>query len=453
MVKKTLGILSVSAVAIALVFMFNQDEAVEAQSVEEIEKELEKIQEEKNSVNNDLNSIEQDLNEAQSKKSSAEADLQSIKNEISQTESEIRLKELEIKETETKINRLEAQIEELEGEIEDLENQITELEEEIEGAEQRIADREDLLKDRIRSLQRSGGSVKYLEVIMGAEDFGDLVNRTKAVNKIMSQDQKILENHLADKMQLDEDREALEDSKKAVVSKKENVESNKSSVEDKRDQLVAQKQDLDSLVANLDQQREEQRAVLVSLEEQVHELEKLELSAEQEQRQLQKREQSLEQAKQVASGDGFVVPAKGTYGYDGSHFGQRWHPIHQEYRSHNGIDIASARGTPIYAAATGVVYTTHTGCARYSNNCSGGGFGNSIFITHNVDGQEIDTVYAHLSEVYVNEQQVVQAGEMIGRMGSTGDSTGDHLHFEVHPGGREWGNLRPANPLNYIPTP
>jgi murein DD-endopeptidase MepM/ murein hydrolase activator NlpD len=119
------------------------------------------------------------------------------------------------------------------------------------------------------------------------------------------------------------------------------------------------------------------------------------------------------------------IPA-GRYSITDS-FGWRTDPFTGERRFHYGTDLGAADGTPILAAADGLVTIVN----------SGGGFGNLIVITHTVGGQAVATGYGHMWDdgVYVREGQRVSAGQLIGAVGSNGYSTGAHLHFEVHPGG------------------
>ncbi|GEL76519.1 murein hydrolase activator EnvC family protein [Tenuibacillus multivorans] len=444
MLKKAAGILAIAVLAFTAFFFTNEDESVEAsKSVDEIEQELEQIDQEKQNINSELQNLNDRMQQVRSEKDQAENKLANISYQIKQTETEIRLKELEIDETETEIESLKQQISELEDEIKTLEDQIATLEQEIKETQERIDRREDILVDRLRNLQRNGGSVKYLEVILGAKDFGEFISRTSAVNKIMDQDQKIIKDHFADKEKLEDDKQMVEEAKTSVVTKKEDVEDTKLQMEDKRQTLLAKKNELDTLRADLGVQKEEQVVVLASLEDQVNELHNIQLSKEEELQLIKQRERYLEQAKKVANGDGFLTP---TTGRISSQFNpNRLHPIYKVPRPHNGLDIANSRGTSISAAAPGVVYKVYNWCARGDMSC-GGGFGNAVFITHYIDGKQYDTVYAHLSSVTVSEGQSVSAGQQIGKMGSTGSSTGDHLHFEVHPGGYK----NPVNPLNYI---
>jgi murein DD-endopeptidase MepM/ murein hydrolase activator NlpD len=119
-----------------------------------------------------------------------------------------------------------------------------------------------------------------------------------------------------------------------------------------------------------------------------------------------------------------------------SDFGMRHHPIYDEPRLHTGVDFAAPGGTPIWAAADGLVI-------RAGWN---GGYGNLTCLSHGtVDGQGLSTCYAHQSEILVGADQRVGAGDVIGRVGTTGTSTGDHLHFEVRLAGT------PVDPLPWLP--
>ncbi|MCD6435390.1 MAG: M23 family metallopeptidase, partial [Clostridiales bacterium] len=127
----------------------------------------------------------------------------------------------------------------------------------------------------------------------------------------------------------------------------------------------------------------------------------------------------------------FDYPFDTSRGHVTSPFGMRYHPIYREYRRHSGIDIGLPTGSPIYAADGGkVVYVGYSG-----------GYGRMIKIDH---GENIETIYAHLSKYYVKVGEKVFKGQKIGLSGNTGVSTGPHLHFEV----RKLGT--PVNPANYL---
>ncbi|WP_438310770.1 peptidoglycan DD-metalloendopeptidase family protein [Sporosarcina sp. FA9] len=124
-------------------------------------------------------------------------------------------------------------------------------------------------------------------------------------------------------------------------------------------------------------------------------------------------------------------------------FAMRLHPIHKKYLMHWGIDIAKTGTVPIIAAASGKVTF-----AKFTN-----GYGNTVMIEHLIGGKLYTTVYAHLASIAVRLNQTVNVGQAVGAMGNTGDSKGQHLHFEVHNG--EWNNkfTNAVNPLLYMIDP
>lgn len=133
----------------------------------------------------------------------------------------------------------------------------------------------------------------------------------------------------------------------------------------------------------------------------------------------------------------WISPAKGT---KSSNFGWRMHPIDKVLKQHRGIDIANVIGTPVYAAGGGVV--------TEARNLSG--YGNAIMITHVVDGEVLTTVYGHLDSIGVRKGDRVDGGQEIGKMGNTGNSTGPHLHFEMHEGTYTASGPSAVNPLRYV---
>jgi murein DD-endopeptidase MepM/ murein hydrolase activator NlpD len=133
--------------------------------------------------------------------------------------------------------------------------------------------------------------------------------------------------------------------------------------------------------------------------------------------------------------DRMLWPAPGRLS---SRYGYRRHPIYGDRRMHNGIDIAAPDGTRVSAAESGVV--TFAGYA--------GGFGNFVVVSHRtVDGRDLSTAYAHMESIAVREGQLVDRGDRVGAVGNTGNSTGNHLHFEVRLGGD------PVDPLDYVDQP
>ncbi len=420
-----------------------------------------------------LNDLKSEQKQMDQKKDSLNTQIGEKKEEISNTNSEIeklmeKIKELnkQVADTKGKIEAVNSEIAQTTKEIEELKVSIVELEE-------KIAARDELLRERIRAVQVSG-SVSYLDVLLGAESFMDFIDRFSAVKTLVEADQKILEEQAADK-------QTLEEQKKTVEDKLAQQEANKKQLVELKASLDSQTAQQNNLVAQLEAKQEKLQKEQASLQEEFNEVHDLSQEVEAkivaEQKRIaeialkkeeeRKRKAAAEAAKkkdleknsnktnassnshtnsssnsgsstaQVVSSGNWTRPASGLYT---SPFGMRYHPIDKKMKEHRGADIANVEGTPIYAAGAGIV--SHAGWL--------GGFGNTVMITHSVNGKIYTTVYAHLSSISVSQGQSVDKGQYIGGMGTTGKSTGSHLHFEFHIGNYSSGSSA-VNPLSYVP--
>jgi peptidoglycan hydrolase CwlO-like protein len=396
--------------------------------------------------------------------------INSIKEERTDNQSELKQKEDEIKTLEKKMQQLEGeikdidhktaatnqQIREKDKEIDSAKKRIEELVEEIQILETRIAERDELLKNRVRSMYVNGGSVNYLEVVLGAKNFGDLINRISALSTIAQQDRNILEAHHNDKLMVEEVKGAMEQELISLEGKLADLESLKK-------QLNSQRKEKDRLMTEHKQQEGELHAELGELENADQILAAQERAMKQEleawkerQRQLaeqeRKRKEEEKKRKEEAARSGipytppapapstnaegkFMRPATGTLT---SPYGARWGKMH------HGVDIGKngrQGDVPVVAAEAGTVISSY-----YSSS-----YGNTVMISHNVNGKVVTTLYAHLENRFVSEGQRVSRGQLLGYMGNTGRSFGAHLHFEVHEG--PWNNSKSnsVDPLRYIP--
>ncbi|RHW40185.1 peptidase M23 [Lysinibacillus yapensis] len=356
------------------------------------------------------------------------------------------------------------------GEIEKLKSNITALQEKIDQ-------RNELLAERARALQ-ANGSVGFLDVLLGANSFVEFIDRYSAVNTLMDADRQIMKEQKEDQLKLEEEKVVLENTKQELESKKAELDSLKAS-------LDSQKKEKDNLIDKLEAQQKqatsEKKKLEVKYEDAVELSDDLNAQIAAEQQRLLEiaRQQEAERkaraeaaaaaaAKERAansnansnarsnyssnsySGGGqsggsapsvsagnWTKPANGTFT---SPYGARVHPISGSYNFHYGIDIANGIGTPIVSAADGVV--------TYAGPLST--YGNVVMVTHSIDGQVFTSLYAHLSSINVGVGTQVSKGQKIAGMGSTGASTGSHLHFEIHVG--TWVNQATGsvNPLNYV---
>lgn len=441
--------------------------SVYAESISDLEKQKESIQEKRSGVESNISDTEKKIDNLQDKQMTAEDQIAAIEAKIAESAKKIDAKNAEI--TQTK-------------------KEIEALKEEIKVLKERIAKRNEVLKERALSFQETGGDVNYLEVLFGSSSFGDLVDRVGAVATIAEADRDILKQHELDKKD-------LEEKQKAVETKLASLEVAKAELLEIQKQQKQQKQEKDALVKKLKQQTEkhehekmgleEEKANLaaqekaiksaISLEHQrLAELEaaRKKAAAEAKKRADQEAAQAAAQAasqaasqasesKKQSTSSGYSAksnssssssPASsnvssapavssGTFtrpsaGYVSSTMGERWN------KQHAGIDIAASGTVPVVAAADGVVSRSY-----FSSS-----YGNVVFVTHSIGGQQWTTVYAHLSSRQVGEGAVVAKGQQVGIMGNTGHSYGQHLHFELHKGPWNYSKSNAVNPLNYIPN-
>ena len=302
---------------------------------------------------------------------------------------------------------------------------IADTQEELEAAQLELDTLSRAHRDRVRAMEE-GGSVTYWQVVFKANSFTDLLDRINMVEEIND----------ADRRRIEQMRIAAD----IVNATKSNLEQEKNALEETRQELAADE-------AVLQQRRAESDALLVELEKRVEEYELLLAQSEELQDDLMleiaAKERDLKEAKydeylaklalqgqNPPSSASWLMPVSGARLT--SPFGMRMHPVLKYERMHNGIDLACAQGTPIYATRAGTVTRT-----AYQ----AGGAGNYVSINH-LDG--FASIYMHMTHYVVSQGQTVSQGQLIGYVGNTGISTGDHLHFGVSYAGTY------VNPLAYI---
>jgi len=328
--------------------------------------------------------------------------------------------------------------------IMNLEEQITLQDEliaqktvEVEEAQQAADDQLVKLKARIRAMEENG-KYNYLEVLFGANSISEFLSLIDDIRDIMQSDQDL--------------QDAYQESIKELKAVKAEYEQAKLDMQDKQDELEELSDQLESDIA-------EASATISSLQGDINaNAETLSsLSAQQSSlsdkisamsKQLAE-EAAARQAQQQSSsgsttvvGSGNLVWPVNCY-YISSRQGPRTHPITGEYKNHGGTDIAASYGSPIYAADSGKVVTSSDGW--------NGGWGNYVMIDH---GNGMQTLYAHMSSRACSAGQTVSAGQVIGYVGSSGLSTGAHLHFEMYINGSKVDpqTYYPGLPYTYSPT-
>ncbi len=308
--------------------------------------------------------------------------------------------------------------------IEALDEQIQQKTDEIEQKNIEIEENMEILRQRIKTIYLAG-EVSSLEIIMGAKDFSDFLDKVQLVKSVSTHDEELINEIQAQLDLISEEKEALQLDKVELEEEEKNLKA-------KQDELNELLKENEEILANLQEESDEALAQLSMTEDQIAQLDEelqeyyRQQAAQQQQQQQQNNPQPPKV--EVPAGGGYVWPVPGFYTLTSRY--EEW----RGYYNHGAIDIAGSgiMGATVVAASSGTVVATNTGCAHnwgknYSCGC-GGGYGNYVWINH---GNGKETVYAHLTSVAVSPGQYVSAGQYVGTVGSTGHSTGAHLHFET----------------------
>lgn len=313
--------------------------------------------------------------------------------------------------------QLEAEVQKLRDECADIESDIAETTAEYER-------QQDMLAERVQSTYRQGAWY-YLDILLGSQDFGDLITRTDYVGRVMEANSNAAKSLAATKDSLETAQVELERSLAAISAKRQeaaSIEGKLRSLQNTRESKANAQEALQKNKSELMAETRENAARLLEIAK-AEEAEAARVASE---------------LKGRGSGSGIYNgvmkwPVNG--GYVSSPYGWRIHPIFKTKKFHRGIDIAASSGTAVYAAGDGTVIKASYGW--------GGGYGNRIWIDH---GNGVITTYNHLKDgsFKVSSGQRVDKGDTIAGVGSTGYSTGAHLHFEI------WVNGDTVNPMQYL---
>ena len=314
-----------------------------------------------------------------------------------------------------------SQITNAEQQIAQYDQLISQKEEELRQAEEEEAAQYDLFCRRVRAMEEQG-TISYWSVLFKADSFTDLLSRMDFINEIMEADQRVIDDLKALQVQIDQAKASLEDSR--------------TEVQGVRDELAAKKKELDTQRAEankvIQQIAEAEEETEADLKEMVAEQKKIQEEIERLNRELQAQLAAEGKSNQSNPG-GYIWPVNSRY--ITSTMGGRSSPSGIGSTNHQGTDIGRVGYTsPIYAAKAGTVIVSQ----RSSS------YGEYVVISH---GSGNTTLYGHMSSRKVSVGQQVKQGDVLGVTGSTGHSTGPHLHFEVVENGRR------VNPLSHGADP
>lgn len=266
-------------------------------------------------------------------------------------------------------------------------------------------------KLRMRTMEENG-TISYISVIFNSNSFSDLLARVDVVGQIMQYDDNLYKE--------------LKTAKQATIDAQVSLEASKVAQESEKADLVVKEAELQTQLDSADTLLQKIEADIAAAKELYQ---KEDAAAKDIQADINKKTEELKKQTQQVAGTGTLIWPVPSNHIVTSQFGQRYHPIYHEYRMHNGIDIGGKYGASIVASDSGTVIIS-----TYSSS-----YGNYIVVSH---GGGITTLYAHLSSRLVKVNDKVNQGDVIGKLGSTGASTGPHLHFEVSENGARTNPLK-----------
>ena len=334
-----------------------------------------------------------------------------LKDKINSAEKEKNDKLAKKRVIDNEISQLQIKIDNINSKINISNEKIAAKEVELQKAQDESAKQYDSYCSRAKMLIERG-SLTYLEILLKSESFSDLLTRLSIVKQIAKYDNNKLKELKKIEEQIAAVKKELEDEKGVLVDLKSQNDSQMASLKTK--QSESQKL-INSITSDINQYK----AALAAQE-------KAEAAAREEIRRLTA---TTSQSRAFVGGT-FAWPSVSSY--ITSPYGTRVHPVTKTVKTHTGIDIGASHGTNIYAAASGTVLVS---------GWNSGGYGNYVVIDH---GGGVTTLYAHCSALLVSSGQSVTKGQVIAKIGSTGMSTGPHLHFEVLKNGSH------TNPMAYF---
>jgi murein DD-endopeptidase MepM/ murein hydrolase activator NlpD len=376
--------------------------------------------------------LEQRIKDSEQELSKIQGFLESRSQELAECQSEGKRLEKELNNLKASISQLQAEINLLEADIEKTEENIVVAEEELEEAEAHLKLRDELLQKRLRAIYENGDT-SYLDVLFSAYTFSEFLTRLNDLKLIAENDLKLLEEAYIARNIVQEKKEKLEEERAHLLALKR--------------EMLGRREELDNKLARQEVLLAELQKETEKIEKAIEELEREAAKVEKDIKRLQ--EEYRSQTEQFKPSGRLLWPLA-EYGsaWITSPYGNRTDPITgRQGVFHGGIDIGIPRtrwpgsstynGNPVQIRASDdgiVIFAGINGTLSY-------GYGRMVIVDH---GQGITTLYAHCHSLLVSPGQVVSQGQPLAIVGSTGSSTGPHVHFEVRVNGTR------QNPMNYL---
>ena len=349
--------------------------------------------------------------------SELEKQQQAIKDKLNKTKTEKEKQEAIRKNLTNQISTTQKQINLLDNKISYLQNDIADKEQRINELSAEVVQQQDLFMKRIRSIYKTSVGTSMLGMVFGVDSLGSYLSYGKYLSRISEHDSALLQT-------LSDNIEELRTLQAQMQAEKEDLADTKVTAESKKASLTSQKTEVESTLQDIKKLEQEYLADKAAVEKEMKQIQ-ADIDAIY--------ASTAGSGSQVDySGTGFIYPVKG-YTYISSYYGWRFNNTNY----HTGVDFPAPANTPIRASASGTVIYVRTG-AGYGRAW---GYGNYVIVDH---GGGFSTLYAHCTSIPVSVGDTVTKGQTIAYVGTTGWSTGYHLHFEIRRNGAH------TNPLNYL---
>lgn len=394
--------------------------------------------------NRKISGVEDSIAEIEGEKDILDDELSKLKREIDQRNGVIDEYQRNIDEHQKNIDEKNSLIDSVSKEIENTELKIQDLNIKIQQNEEELDRLEKLLAERIREIYKYAGNnslgldLFFSMVFDMNKDFQEVMDTLHSVSKITENDKRLIEEVKQKRDDIKRDKENLEREIQSLDLYRKDLENQIQEVEVLKEELVSKKEELEAELQKVKDLEYEYQTKYDALDESVkqkrEELIRIQQDNEQLERQLSEYLNSINNSGIVGgsngvSPSGYLRPSTGPIT---SNYGWRTHPVRGSKSMHTGVDFGGKTGDTIIASRAGEV-----AFAGWYNNV----YGNVVILNH---GGGYQTFYAHMSRVSVSKGQVVDQGQRVGFMGSTGLSTGSHLHFEVRKDGSS------LNPFNFL---
>lgn len=358
------------------------------------------------------------------------AKVDDLKEEKQEIDAQIKDKQEDLESNKDAQNAAQSQLDSINASLDAVQAEITKLYDELAVAEENLARQQEeynaikakldesqkALQNRVNAIYRNG-DISYWDVLFRSENVQDFISGFIFLTKIVEEDQKIIDSIQENKVLAEEKLHELEVTRNEIVALQVEKEAEEAEYAKQAEAKLALLDTLESEQAALEKEIDEMEAQSGSIASEINSY-YASLSAS--------------DPGYTYTGNGIFTWPLSTGGTLTSNYGYRIHPISGVRKMHTGIDLAAPAGTPILAAESGTVSLVRK---------LGTGYGWYVVVSH---GSNISTLYAHMSSIIVSEGQAVSRGQKLGGVGTTGSSTGNHLHFEVRVNGSHvspWGYI------------